>query len=208
MTHNISIPHFYAKLRNSHLYQQDDSVTGTTDVVIFGVQSIEGRALTFHILMNNGAMRSRVPIHMLCSKDDAPLHELHYLQLWDCFGNDISVTKFNYLDEMRVQVMFKDKQTQWGSYVMTFDWYNNSSSEEPTQYKCGHFIRLDDGNFTIQPNNRLMWKDMSFTDKPFPERPDWLVDNKKWICEKVAERWVVDESDYYCYDFKKLDNEK
>ena len=56
MTHNISIPHFYAKLRNSHLYQQDDSVTGTTDVVVFGVQSIEGRALTFHILMDNGVI--------------------------------------------------------------------------------------------------------------------------------------------------------
>jgi hypothetical protein len=158
--------------------------------------------------MDNGAMRSRVPIHMLCWKEDAPLQELHELQLWDCFGDDISVTKFNYLDEMRVQVLFKDKTIEWGSYVMTFDWYNNSSSEEPTQYKCGHFIRLDNGNYTIQPNNRLLWKDMSFTDKPFPTNPDWLVDDKKWICEKVANKWVVDSSDYYCYDFKKIKDEE
>jgi hypothetical protein len=68
---NTSIPHFYAKMRIEHLYQHDGR-KGMQDVIVFGVQSVGGRALTFHIMTDEGAVRSRVPIHMLAWKDDAP----------------------------------------------------------------------------------------------------------------------------------------
>lgn len=209
MTHNISIPHFFAKLRLEHLYQHDGR-EGFKDVVVFGAQSIQGRALTFHVLCDDGSMRSRVPIHMLAWKEDATKMPLDHLQLWDCFGNHISATTYEYLDEMRVKTVLKDHSEHWGSYIMTFDWYDNPSSNEPTQYKCAHLIRLDNGNYALQPNNRLMWRDMSFTTKPFPERPDWLVDNKTWICEKTSDSWLVDDKDdnIYYYNIKETKNNK
>ena len=43
---NTSIPHFYAKMRIEHLYQHDGR-KGMQDVIVFGVQSIGGKALTF-----------------------------------------------------------------------------------------------------------------------------------------------------------------
>ena len=108
----------------------------------------------------------------------------------------------------------KDKKFHSGTYYATINWGSNdlntdlSLAEDALEHKSHHIILLDNGQIALQPNNRIKWSEPSFVTKPFPERPDWLVDNKKWICEKVAERWVVDESDYYCYDFKKLDNEK
>lgn len=200
MVHNISIPHFYAKIRNEHFYQHDGR-DGMTDVIVFGAQSVAGRALTFHVMTEEGAMRSRVPVHMLAWKDDTSPLPLDYLQLWDCFGNDISCTVFEYLDQMRVKTVFKDGSSGWGSYMMTFDWYSNPSSNEPTQYKCAHMIKLDNGNFALQPNNRLMWKDMSFTTKHFPDKPDWKVDDKVWICEKTSDSWIVGDDSYF-YNLK------
>jgi hypothetical protein len=103
-------------------------------------------------------------------------------------------------------VVFKDGTKEWGNYMMTFDWYNNPYSQEPTQYKAAHLIKLDDGNFALQPNNRLVWKDMSFTTKPFPDKPDWKVDNKDWVCESVSDRWIIHhENDNYYYSVKNID---
>lgn len=200
MNLNGSITHFYAKIRNQHLYQQDGR-EGFQDVIVFGIQSIPGRAITFHTLTDCGAVRSRVPIHMLSWKDDAPLMELDYLQLWDSFGYEFSVVEYDYLKDSRVKVVFKDKSSLWGNYMMTIDWYNNGYSNEPTQYKSAHLIKLDNGNFTLQPNNRLIWKDMSFVTKPFPKKPDWKVDNKEWICESKSDKWIINsDDDVYYYD--------
>jgi hypothetical protein len=205
MALNISIPHFYAKIRTEHLYQQDGR-DGFEEAIIFGVQSVGGRALTFHVMTEEGAVRSRVPIHMLAWKDTSDKKPLDYLQLWDCFGENITHTTYEYLSQARVQVAFKDGTKEWGSYMMTFDWYNNPYSQEPTQYKAAHLIKLDGGNFSLQPNNRLMWKDMSFITKPFPDKPDWKVDNKDWVCESVSDRWTINhENDSYYYNVENVD---
>jgi hypothetical protein len=176
-TLNITIPHFYAKMRIEHMYQHDGR-QGMQDVIIFGAQSISGKALTFHVMTEEGAVRSRVPIHMLAWKEDAPKIPLDHLQLWDCFGYEVTCTVYDYLSQSRVKVVFKDGTQEWGNYIMTFDWFDNPYSNEPTQYKAAHLIKLDNGNFALQPNNRLMWRDMSFVTKTFTEKTYWMVDDK------------------------------
>jgi hypothetical protein len=55
-----------------------------------------------------------------------------------------------------------------------------------------------------------MWKDMSFVTKPFPEKPDWMVDDKEWCCESVSDRWTIkkgDENTYY-YNLENKTNPK
>ena len=202
--HNISIEHFYAYIRDKHMYSHDER-EDLTPCIVFGAQSVGGTALTFHVLLENGAVRSRVPIHMLVH-DKGVLGEmpLDVLQLWDCFGEDVSCTIFDYLRQSRVKVMFKDKTSAWGNYMMTFDWYGNGFSNEPSQYKCAHLIKLDNGMFALQPNNRLVFKDMSFVNKPIPEKPDWHVDDKKWVCESVSDKWVINEESYYS-EIKKVE---
>lgn len=198
MTLNTSIPHFYAKMRIEHLYQHDGR-PGFQDVIVFGAQSVAGRALTFHVMTDEGAVRSRVPVHMLGWKEDAPKKPLDHLQLWDCFGHEVTVTPYDYLLQSRVKSIFKDGTSEWGNYLMTFDWHSNPYSDEPTQYKAAHLIKLDDGNFTLQPNNRLMWRDMSFVTRPFPKKPDWKIDNKEWFCEGVSDKWLMNKEDEEIY---------
>ena len=205
-TLNTTIPHFYAKMRIEHLYQHDGR-EGMQDVIVFGVQSVGGRALTFHIMTDEGAVRSRVPVHMLAWKDDAPKMALDHLQLWDCFGHEVSCTVYDYLLQSRVKAIFKDGSKEWGNYIMTFDWYNNPYSNEPTQYKAAHLIKLDNGNFTLQPNNRLMWRDMSFVTQPFPEKPDWMIDDKEWFCESVSDKWTMEKGNENIYYYT-LESEK
>jgi hypothetical protein len=64
-------------------------------------------------------------------------------------------------------------------------------------------IALDNGNYTLQPNNRVYWKNMSFVTKPFPKNPDFKVDNTSWRCEGESDRWIIDgHDDNYYYDIK------
>jgi hypothetical protein len=59
-----------------------------------------------------------------------------------------------------------------GKYLFTLDWHNPDSnrlddgySETPNEHKCGHVIQRDDGNFAIQPNNRVRVFEPSFANK-------------------------------------------
>ncbi len=198
--YNINIPHFYCLLRKDHLYQGESHLGEYEKVTVFSAQSNSERALLFNVLLDNGTMRSRIPIHKICSKscEEQPLD---YLQLWDCFSKNVSVIPYDYLRGARAKVIFKDKSHCWGNYMMTFDWYDNAFSDEPSQYKCLHMIELDNGNYALQPNNRIYWKHMSFTTKPFPEIPDYKVDNKTYRCEDKSDRWIISgDDDNYYYD--------
>ena len=196
---NINIPHFYAYMRKEHMYQHVNHIGEFVKVVVFAAQSNSERALLFHVLTDDGIIRSRVPIHMLCSKIDSPTLPLDYLQLWDCFSINCTVTAFDYLKGSRAKVILKDGTSHWGNYMMTFDWYDNPFSDEPSQYKCLHMIALDNGNYTLQPNNRIFWKHMSFVTNPFPSAPDYKVDNKIFKCESISDRWIIngDDNNYY-----------
>ena len=54
-----------------------------------------------------------------------------------------------------------------GNYLATIDFYNNGYSDEPTQHKHLHLIKLINGNFALQPNNRCRVMDKSFVASPF-----------------------------------------
>jgi hypothetical protein len=200
---NLNIPHFYGYMRKEHMYQHKDHIGEFVKVTVFAAQSNPDRALLFHVLTDDGLVRSRVPVHMLCHKETAPQLPLDYLQLWDCFSVNCTVVVYDYLKASRIQVVLKDKQKLWGEYMMTFDWYGNPYSDEPTQYKSLHMIRLDNGCYTLQPNNRVYWKHMSFVTNPFPANPDFKVDDKVFRCEAVSDRWLIDGDDNsYYYNLK------
>lgn len=201
---NVNIPHFYCYMRKEHMYQHQSHIGEYVKVTVFGVRSVPDRALLFHVLTDDGIVRSNVPVHMLCHTESAPNVPLDHLQLWDCFSVNCASIVYDYLKNSRAKVVFKDRTEHWGDYMMTFDWYDNPYSDEPTQYKCLHMIKLDNGCYTLQPNNRIFWKHMSFVTKPFPKNPDYKVDNQMFRCEGTSDRWIIDgDDDDYYYDLKK-----
>ena len=185
------------------MYQHKNHIGEFVKVSVFAAQSNPDRALLFHVLTDDGLVRSRVPIHMLCHKETAPQMPLDYLQLWDCFSVNCTVVVYDYLKASRMQTVLKDRQKLWGDYMMSFDWYGNPYSDEPTQYKSLHLIRLDNGCYTLQPNNRIYWKHMSFVTNPFPANPDFKVDDKVFRCEAASDRWLIEgDDDSYYYNLK------
>lgn len=199
---NANIPNLKLKVRRSWMTKREDEAFDTC--CAFAIQSVAGKILTFHIMTDYGMMRSRVPISELFlnePKNDIPAD---FKQLWDCFGENVSIIEYSYLVEKRCKVVLKDKTFVWATYLFTVDWFNNSYSDEPTDYKCGHVLVADDGYLLCQPNNRIYWKDSNFITKEFPISPkEFKVDSILQCVESESDRWVSEDTDSYYYDINK-----
>jgi hypothetical protein len=103
-TLNVNVPRFYCFLRKQFLYDGEAHQGEFIHACVFGAASIQGRALGFHVLTENGAAIWRVPLHALCHKQEAPTQPLDWLQFWDCFSYEVT--------------------------AITFDWYGSEDSEE------------------------------------------------------------------------------
>ena len=209
MTLNANIDNLKVKIRASHFTKDEADRDTFHDAILFAVQSVAGKILTFHVMTDYGMLRSRVPISEcyldIPTKDVPP----HYKQLWDCFSENVAVVTYDYLYEKRCQVVLRDRSKVWATYLFTVDWYRNGYSDEPTDYKCGHVLAADDGYLLCQPNNRIFWRDSNWVTKDFPIDPKRMrVDDDLISVETVSDKWVADDGKSFYYDLNLIDNEK
>jgi len=206
MVLNHNIDNLKCLVRLSHFTHKEEDHDKFHNAYIFGIQSIAGKILTFHIMTDYGMMRSRVPLSEVFLKEPTDDIPFHFKQLWDCFSENVSVVSYDYLCERRCQVVLKDGTKVWASYIFTVDWYSNAYSDEPSDYKCGHILVSDDGYLLCQPNNRIFWKDSNWITKPFPfDLKQIKVDEVLPSVETISDRWVSEDSDSYYYDINKED---
>jgi hypothetical protein len=190
-------------VRLSHFTHKPEDHDKFHEAYLFGIQSVAGKILTFHIMTDYGMMRSRVPLSEIFLSEPTKDIPFHFKQLWDCFSENVSVITYTYLYERRCQVVLKDGSKVWATYLFTVDWYNNAYSDEPSDYKCGHILVADDGYLLCQPNNRIFWKDSNWVTKPFPmDLKEIKVDRVLPSVETMSDRWVSEDSDSYYYDIK------
>jgi hypothetical protein len=208
MVLNHNIDNLKCLVRLSHFTHKEEDHDKFHNAYIFGIQSIAGKILTFHIMTDYGMMRSRVPLSEIFLKEPTDDIPFHFKQLWDCFSENVSVITYNYLYERRCQAVLKDGTKVWASYLFTVDWYNNAYSDEPSDYKCGHVLVADDGYLLCQPNNRIFWKDSNWVTKDFPlDIKEIKVDKELLSVETVSDRWVSEDTDSYYYDINKHKND-
>lgn len=198
MTFNIDIPHFKCLLDRSFLFNWDRTKTGYIPVRVFGITSIPGRSVGFNLVTNQGAQFARVPIHALVSREDADRLPLDWLQLWDCLSYNPCAIAYSYLQELRCKTILKDGNWYQGEYLSTIDWAGGDWAEDPSEHKCGHVISLDNGCFTIQPNNRIVWFDPSFITEPLDKNPGYKIHTHKYNSESIG-KWVSENSDNFFY---------
>ena len=197
---NHNIPYFKCLVKQSYFTKNKQHDTIFNDCYAFAIQSVPAKILTFHIITDYGMVRSRVPISEIYLKE--PINDVpyHFKQLWDCFGEDVSVIAYDFLKENRCQVVLRDKTKVWATYMFTVDWFNNPYSDEPSDYKCGHILVADDGYLLCMPNNRIYWKDSNWVTKEFPVKPqDIKVDTELLSVESVSDRWVAPDTDSFYY---------
>ncbi len=158
--------------------------------VLISVRCLEGSAALFQILTETGRMRDKLPLSAFCwkipdSEDVWEKYPFHSLQLWDCFSRDFSIVQLSYVFNCRTTVLMKDRSQLEGQYQWTIQWAGNTNlggaditlAEDGSEHKCHHFIRLDNGLFALQPNNRILkWNEPSFCTKPIgKDEAPWVV---------------------------------
>ena len=210
---NANIPVLYAQVRKEYLYDLKSHHGEVEDCVIFGLASMAGKAVLFHCLLPNGAVYYRLPISAFIQRaydiSQVPRMRLDELELWNSFSYYPSVTTFDFLAGQECKYLGKDKKFYTGEYLFTIDWAHPEPnildvdhSEIPQEHKCGHFIALNNGNYAIQPNNRMLWHLGNFTTKK--EWPDYKTQTSEWSVENKD--WTTDDTDRMFYDIIKKDD--
>jgi hypothetical protein len=198
---NSNIPSFKALVKKSYFTKDPNDINEYYNVYVFGIQSVGGKILTFHVLTDSGMLRSRVPLSEIYTKIPTNDIPFNYKQLWDCFSENVAVVEYDFLAFHRAQVVLRDSTKVWATYIFTIDWYNNPYSDEPSDYKCGHVLESDDGYLLCMPNNRIFWKDSNFVTKPLPDDlKQFKVDTDLPSVENQSDRWVAEDTNSFYYD--------
>ena len=156
---NVNTPLIYTHVRLSEITQ--DEQRGLVECRIFGACSLPGRAILFHVQMNNGAVYYRLPISAFRDERFAePQFALNKLQPWDCPSSEMEVITYDWLSNQKVQCLQLADMN--GRYITTFDWQGvGTTAEVAHEHKCLHLIKLENGQFALQPNNYLLWHEKS-----------------------------------------------
>ena len=199
-------------VKKEYLYDLEKGHGEITPGIWISVRSIQAKALYFETLLTDyGALFDKLPLSAFVWKEDYDKDNqlpLDVLELWDCFDYDLTVIEKPLLN--RCSFFGKDKQMHDGQYCFTIDnchaqssTLNTNYSQDDPEHKSFNIIQLDNGQFAAQPNNRIIWKDMSL----IPENtkmPDFNVCSQNYRVE-TSDKWSVGHSDEWMY---KTDDEK
>ena len=202
---NANIPSLYCNIRREYLYDLKQHQGEIESCVVFSIASIPGRSILFNCILESGAVYFRLPISAFIQKGfdrrDVPDQDLKNLELWNSFSYFPSVICFDFLKGQSCKY-FSNGKTHNAEYLFTIDWAHPDSnildtehSEIPHEHKCGHVLALDNGNYAIQPNNRILWNVPSFTTST--HWPDYKVQTSKWSVEN--KNWITEDSDNMFY---------
>lgn len=211
-----NIPPIEVFIRKEFLYDfetKDDKLLGFGEYESahwISTKSIPNQALYFESFVHEyGALYDKLPIHAYVWKKDIKQEQqypLDWLQLWDCFSYNVSVIKKQRLRNARCDVVLKDKTLASGTYLFTIDSCSSepneldvSWSETPNEHKSFNIIKLDNGQFAAQPNNRILWKHQSMTPSDKLKTPYFKFSTKQWFCEN-KDRWSSAKATKFNYD--------
>lgn len=187
MALNCDIPPTEVWVRNEFLMGHLGGHGEATRGYAFGVSSVPGQAIGFHVLLENGAQYGRLPIHaLLASSRGDRVANPQDLETWDCPSASVSCITYDFLAGKQVDAKI-GSGWRTGQYLFTLDWHGSAYAEGVGDlgWKCAHVLRLDVGCFAALPNNKIRWYDKAFIVRPFSERPDYKVNPIKWSVENV-----------------------
>jgi hypothetical protein len=160
---------FIGSIPNHKYIWVDSSFThkiniGFIPAVWFGLSSFPGRAWGLNVMFESGAVYRNLPPHAVSFNEKKPLKwNINQAQLWDCYGYHWSAVEYTYLKNLQCQAIIKNKKFK-GTYLFTVAPILDGFSEAPEQSKEFKFIELDNGRLTIQPTNKVIFIDKSFTE--------------------------------------------
>jgi hypothetical protein len=177
-----------------------------TPADVHSVASIEKRVPLFEAFLENGVNWTRRPIHAFVWKKDAEILPLTEHIYWDCFSSYIDVQIRERLSGKRADLISITGVKRQGIYLFTLDWAHqdrnmlDTNFSETPEHKCGHVFKMDNGNYFIYPNNRIIWIDKAWTFNRIKENPGYKIDMNIYSVENQSGF----QTDYsYITEFKK-----
>jgi hypothetical protein len=144
----------------------------------FGLVSKYGLAWGCNVMLESGAIYRNLPPHALAFKPNPDDWTIQQAQRWDCYGPQFSVLVYPALDGLDCQTVDGHE----GVYLFTVAPMNDAFSRDPRQSKEFTFVRLNNGRLTIQPTDKVVFRDKSFTTST--EWPKGLKrQTEEWRCE-------------------------
>ena len=176
-----SIPkHQYIWVDSSFTHKK---ACGFVRAIWFGLVSFPGRAWGLNAMFETGGIYRSIPPHAIsfCEYPKQKIWEEDDAQLWDCYGYNWTSIEYTYLRGLNCSCKIKDNIFN-GDYLFTVAPIEDGFSNAPEQSKEFKFIKLDNGRMTIQPTNKVLFKDNSFTDQS--QVPELKLQTEIYSCEK------------------------
>lgn len=160
MSKNANLPfHFYVNVDNKFLGPQMPS--GFTKGIWHAVYSREYQTLLCHVFLESGAHWSGLPLHAMSTKEDWTFTR-EQLMPWTSMGDHIEAFHSKYLEGLECEV-FKPFVSNGRHTGVIIDW-EDGYSRYPSEHKPLSLIELQNGQFSLLPNNFLLFKDKHFTE--------------------------------------------
>lgn len=145
-------------------YIQKNPATPFVRAVWFSLVSFPGRAWGITVMLESGAVYRNLPPHAIAFEEDAIPWEIEDAQKWDCYGEQFSTIEYKYLSGLDCLCKIGQDKLLTGSYLFTAIPLGDAFSAVPEQNKEFMFIRLDNNRLTIQPTDRIVFQEKSFTE--------------------------------------------
>ena len=202
---NHNIPTLTCYIKNEFLFNHIKGHGEHTLCDVHSVASIEKRVPLFEAFLENGVNWTRRPINAFVWRKDAELLPLSEYMYWDCFSSYVDVQVRARMSGLQADLISISGVKRRGVYLFTLDWaFENKSmldtnfSETP-EHKCGHVFKMDNGNYFIYPNNRIIWMDNAWTYNRISGNPGYQIDMNVYSIENKTNY----ETDYnYFTEFK------
>lgn len=190
-----SLPPLKCFVRREFLYNFKKGFGEFEPAIWISLKALRGQVFRIESLLPAyGALYDKLPIHAYVWRIEAPAElDIDTLQLWDCMAYKFTIVEKIGLRNLGVKFLSKDKEWVFGQYLFTVDFcadgleVDTSFTEQAEEHKSFNFLRLDNGQFAAQPNNRCLWYDQSLipSETKFPDfeaaQRIWTVDgSRKW----------------------------
>lgn len=196
-------------IKKEYLYDHQKGHGDLTPGIWISVKSTQAKALYFETLLTDyGALYDKLPLSAFVWKQDYDKSNqlsLDTLQLWDCFDYHLTVIQKPLLS--RCEFFGKDKQMHPGEYAFTIDTahadisiLDTNFSEHDPEHKTFNILKLNNGQFAAQPNNRTVFTDQSLVN-PNRLTPDFKVCTQNYTVENTP-KWSVGHTDDWAYKSK------
>jgi len=203
------LPPVKVLVRAEYLYDFERGHDELVQGVWCSVKSIRGEAFRFETyLPEYGALFDKLPISAFKHDDASQLGgdlPLDVLQIWDAMSYDVTIVEKPLLKGLRAQFFGKDRKLHDGEYMFTLDCCSPDPripdfgfSESMDEHKSFNLLKLHNGQFALQPNNRCLFFDPALNPQEM-KTPDFKVATKKFRVENKA-KWRLGDTEDVTYD--------